>query len=311
MPSQRKMGYTNKVYSSVKMYLDDILIRKGFFDSVASGEMDWQGNTLSQLFPNTRNDMFPADTESSVHVWEGYKNNWVSESGVVGLASGVSDPIVASGVYINDTFYPSSTISGAGDGVAIDFKRGRVIIESGIPSTYDVQVAHSFKEVWVDTIARDMIVQQIETTSNTPRSGVTNVPSGQYNQLPMVLMSLDNISDTKGLQLGAGIIMRPMLNFFIVANNRYDKDEILDTLATRQFKSIPMLNFNAISGQFDFYGDFDTNYQSYPTLTGTYKERDIFVEESNVLDNDDNPENNYYTAIVSMQLRLDIPEDIL
>jgi hypothetical protein len=293
------------------MYLDDIFLKKGFFDNVASGETDWMLNTLSALVPNTRNNMFPADTESSVHIWEGFKNNWVSESGITGLASGVSSPTIASGVYVNGDFISSSTISGVGDGVAVDFRGGRVIIESGIPSTYDVQVEHSFKEIWVDTIARDMIAQQVDTTWNTPRSGVTNAPSGQHEHLPMVLMSLDNISDTRGLQLGAGIILHPTLNFFIVSNNRYDKDEILDTLATRQFKSIPMLNFNAISGQFDFYGDFDTNYQSYATLQSIYKERDIFVEEANVVDNDDDPENNYFTAVVSLQLRLDIPEDIL
>ena len=311
----RKRGFRNRIYDNLKLFLDDFFISRGFFDTVASGETNYNGVNQSQLLPVQNDPLYPLDSGSVVHIWQGYRRNWVSESGVQQVHPNVTGPILSSGVYINGVFFgPQPFNSGAGEGVAIDRLNGRVIIESGLPATSTVEVEHSYKEVWVDTISRDMITNQITAIDNDRRVIVNNLPStpsGEMGQLPMVLMEIRDLDNPQGLQLGGGIIFRPSINLHVVSNDRYSKDEIIDALTLRAYNTVKMIDLDAAPQErFTHEGNYGSGYRTYSDLTSNYLDRNAFIESVSLVANNDIAQEGYYTALVRMVLRLDIPEEV-
>lgn len=309
---QRKRGFRNRIYDNLKLFLDDFFITRGFFDTVASGETNYEGINQSQLLPVQNDPLYPVDSGTTVHLWQGYRKNWVSESGTQQVHPNMSDPILISGVYINGVFHePKPFGSGSNDGLAVDRLNGRVTVESGLPSSTTVEVEHSYKEIWVDTISRDMITNQITAIDNTKRVVINNAPSGEIGQLPMVLMEIKNNPSPEGLQLGGGIIFRPTVDLHIVTNSRYDKDEIIDALTLRTFNTMTMVDLDAApQEQFTFYGNYGSGYRTYSNLKSNFKDRDAFIESVSLVSNDDIAQEGYYTALIRMGLRIDIPEEV-
>jgi hypothetical protein len=309
MPELRKRGFRNRVYANVKMYLDDFFVRKGYYNNIGSGEINYEGIDESQLLPVQNDPLYPVDSGMTIHVWQGYRKNWVSESGLTFTASGLIPPTIVSGIFVNGEFLPARFFDGV-SGIGIDKREGRVIIESGIPAESTVLVNHSTKEVWVDTVARDMITNQVSIIDNTKRVAINNVPSGEIGQLPMVLMEIANEPTARGMQLGAGIIRKPGVFLHVIAAKRYDKDEVVDALQLRQHQSITFVDFDEAPSQFTFYGNYDTNYKSYSTLGDNHLDRYVRIEDINLISNDDVAQNGYYTALLKMDLEIWIPEEV-
>ena len=62
-------------------------------------------------------------------VWEGYRENWVWESGVDGVAE---QPISISGVFVEDQFYATGNVTKP---FYVDYRNGRVVFDSAIATT--------------------------------------------------------------------------------------------------------------------------------------------------------------------------------
>lgn len=310
MPSSnRKRGFRNRVYGNLKLYLDDIFITRGLYDNVSSGEYNIYGNDISVLLPVQNDPFYPTNSGSTTFIWQAYHKNWISESGLDLFASGLTTPTVASGIYVDNVFYPVRDFDGV-SGIGIDFRNGRAIIESGLPFSSVVRANYSHKEVWVDTISRDMITNQVSIIDNVNRVAINNVPSGEIGQLPMVLMQVGSEESPRGLQLGGGIIRYPLVNLHVIANNRYDKDEIVDILQLRHNNTIVFVDLDAASGQFTYYGGLGTGNLSYSGLKATYPDRLVFIEDVSLVNNDDIADEGYYTALLRMRLRIDISEEV-
>lgn len=307
----RKRGFRNRVYDNLKLYLDDFFISRGFYENVPSGTTNYEGTDMSRLLPVQNDPLWPVDSGSTQHIWQGYRKNWVSESGVVSTYSGTwVAPTIASGVYVNNTLLIARSFDGT-SGIGIDRRNGRVIIESGIPAGYTVMLNHSVKQVWVDTVARDMISNQITAVDNTKRVIINNVPSGDVGQLPMVLMEIATMGSPQGLQLGAGIIYRPVVDLHVIANNRVDKDDIVDALVLRTHNTIQMVDLDEIEmsgAMFTFYGNYSSGYKTYGQLQNLFPDRKAFIESISLDRNNDIAQDGYFTAKLRMQLRLDIEE---
>ncbi len=300
---RRRRNYRNRVYSNLKLFFDDKLVARGWYDNIASGETDWHSNNLSQVLPVQTDPLYPVDTGSTVHVFQGYRRNWVSESGVSLHASGLVAPTIPRSVFINGVEHNSSAFDGV-SGIAIDFRNGRVISESGIAFTSTVEVAHSYKEVWVDTIARDLITNQITAIDNTKRIVVTDVPSGMIGQVPMILMEMGRSAEPQGRQLGGGLILKPTVFLHVIANNRWDKDELVDFLEHRKDETIILVDIDGAPQQFTYEGDFAPGWETYEGLKGNFKDKNLYITSVSLVENDDIAENGFYTALLRMETEI-------
>ncbi len=301
---RRKRNFRNRLYANVKSYLDEKLVQRGWYDNVASGETDWHGNNQSQLLPVQTDPLYPVDTGSNVSVWQGYHKNWVAaESGTELFSSGLTDFTIARSGMWNGAQHGSTAFDGT-NGVAIDARNGRIIVESGLPFDTVVEVPHSYKEVWVDTVSRDMISQQVTALDNTRRIIVNNSPSGEISQLPMILMQISAQPKPTGMQLGGGLVMIFGMHCHVITENRNDKDELIDFLAQRSSETITMIDFDPAPSQFTYYGDFASGFTTLAALRLAYKDRSAYIHDVELLENDDVAEDGYYTALLRMDIEI-------
>jgi len=77
-------------------------------------------------------------------VWEGYRQNWVWESGI---SATTEQPISISGVFVDNTFYATGNVTKP---FYIDYPNGRVVFDTAITSTSTVQLEYSHK--WVQVV---------------------------------------------------------------------------------------------------------------------------------------------------------------
>ena len=136
----------NELQDNIVEFLDWALLEKGNYFNVDLGETSPNGHDYSRLRLSS-DDNFTAG-----QVWEGFRENWVWQSGV----SYSPAPIVGadninpgiSGVYVDSTFYPSDTT-----GIYahyIDYYNGRVVFDAAIPTGTTVQTEYSYK--WINVI---------------------------------------------------------------------------------------------------------------------------------------------------------------
>lgn len=302
--SRRKRNFRNRLYANLKTFLDEKLVQRGWYDNIASGETDWHGNNLSQLFPVQTDPMYPVDSGSNVHVWQGYRKNWVGvESGTTLFSSGLTSPTIARSGMWNSAQHGSTTFDGT-NGIAFDFRNGRMIVESGIPFTTTVEVPHSTKEVWIDTLSRDLITNQITVLDNTKRIVINNSPSGEIHQLPAIFIEIAETPEPTGMQLGGGIVINYNVLCHIASNNRHDKDELIDFVTQRTSETITMIDFDQVPSQTTQRGDFTSNFATLETLRGNYKDRQAYIHGVKLLQHDDIAEDGYYTAILRMDIEI-------
>ena len=130
----------NDIQDGLVEYFDWALLTKGNYFNVAANETSPNGEDMSRLRLST-NDSYTAG-----QVWEGFRKNWVWQSGI--SVNGFSAPLVGtnnqypgiSGVYVDGAFHPTS---GAGAYAHhVDYFNGRVIFDSAIP-TGSVAIAES------------------------------------------------------------------------------------------------------------------------------------------------------------------------
>jgi len=149
-----------------------------------------------------------------------------------------------------------------------------------------------------------MITNQISVIDNTKRVAINNVPSGQIGQVPMLLLEIAQAPTPQGRQLGGGLIFSPKVHAHIIAENRYDKDELIDFLQTRTHMSVRMIDWDLAPAQFTYEGDFATTWDTIGNLASNYQGPKLWFKSVSVIDNDDIAEDGYYTALVAMELEI-------
>jgi hypothetical protein len=113
----------------------------GGFANAATGVVGVVGGDVSRLRPV----IDPGYTDGQV--WEGFRQNWVWESGIEYPVQ----PVQVSGVYVNGMFYPSNSVGQYAHHV--NYPWGRIVFDTALPLTSVVQANYSYRLI-VDVIPR-------------------------------------------------------------------------------------------------------------------------------------------------------------
>ncbi len=136
-----RTGLNNEIQDSLVEYFDFGLLEKGNYFNVTLGETDYYGNDYSKLTLSDNPNF------SKGEAWEGFRKNWVWQSGVTHTPSplvSTNDQIPGvSGVYVDGTFYPSDTTGAYAH--QIDHFNGRVVFDTPIDKDSLVQAEFSYK----------------------------------------------------------------------------------------------------------------------------------------------------------------------
>lgn len=217
--------------------------------------------------------------------WQAFKSNWVWESGV-----SVGSPISISGVYVNNTF------RAVGNNVQpyyINYPDGQIIFNSPIATTSNVTLEYSYK--WLNVVPANGVpfFRRLQQFSNRVDSGFSS-KLGEWVQLgetriqsPALIVDVVPPKKFSGFQLGGGQYVYNDVLFYIVADNQFDCQNIMDQVLFQNDRVITLYDPVKIaeSGAFAFdYKNQLTNYAlpsgMYPSLVENFKYRDCYIKDS-------------------------------
>ena len=253
----------NELQDNIVEFLDWALLEKGNYQNVTIGELAPNGQDYSKL------RMSSSQSYASGVAWEGFRQNWVWQSGV----SFNPPPIVStnntipgiSGVYVNSTFYPSSTTGNYGH--KVDYYNGRVVFNSGLPSGSIVQAEYSYKYIniiyanslpWLREIQYKSL--DVPARFNTVNKGDYELPAEARVQLPAIAVEIVPRRTIRGYQLGGGQFVNTDVLFHCIAEDEFTRNTMVDIISLQEEKNILMFNSNLVASS----GDFPLDYRGYP-----------------------------------------------
>ena len=255
-------------------YFDWELLNKGNYFNVTLGETV-DGKDYSRLKVSTNENYAPGKA------WEGFRKNWVWQSGVNHnpapiVGSNVSKPGI-SGVYINDVFY-SSTTSGTYSHY-VDYYNGRVIFNTPIPTGSKVQAEYSYKWIGVDYANNLPWLKDAQLNTLDPGDFLTNkdkwnLPPELRVQFPMIAVEVVPMRNFKGFQLGGGQLVKTDVIFHCLAEDEITRNKLIDIVSFQNDGSMYLFNSNAIAQNNDFPIDYRgcpvSGAKTYDQLVNTY-----------------------------------------
>ena len=249
-------------------------------------------------------------------VWEGFRNDWVWESGIT--FQGIN-PIRVSGVWIDNSFYgPSDTTYSH----YVDYPNGRVIFDTPVDSSKTVSAEFSHRTVGVAR-ASESFIQELLYDSYDMESGhdYTLIGSGTRNQLgqrrlqlPVVGVEVVRSLPPSPYEIGGSEYVYNDVLFHIFADNEDERNDIRDIIVNQNRKVICLINRGSMKEdsnyplQLDSLGSPKPSAIMYPYLLGVggYKWKD--VQFTNTVSTDMEPVNRWlhratvrstFTAIMS------------
>jgi len=273
----------NELQDNVIEFLDWGLLNVGNYYNVTLGELSPNGRDYSKLRMVDDNPNFAVG-----QAWEGFRGNWVWQSGVTHspaplVGTNPAKPGI-SGVYVDDTFYPSDTAGPYAH--SVDHFNGRVIFDTPIDSGSVVQAEYSYKRInvtYADTLPWVRTVQS--RTSDVP-TGFDETGKGEYNlppemrlQLPAIAVEIVPRRRYLGYQLGGGQFVYTDVLFHCVGEDTMIVNQMVDIVANQNDKTIFMFDSNtmAASGAFplDYRGIPVSGAMSYPEIIDNYANRRV------------------------------------
>lgn len=219
-------------------------------------------------------------------VYEGFGPSWIWESGVSGPA-GSQAPIVPSGIYIDNAFYPTTT--GGAYSHTIDFERGRVIFNSPV-SGHTIQCQYSIRDVavyQVDSKAWKTVIanyaQRYNETESLSPSGVASKLKEDRVWLPAVFIDVHDRSHD-GLQLGGGELADISVFYHVFSDRPGTCKIITDIINDQENKVLNLFDINNSPRPLNYDGSLSSGAKTYTQLadrSGPYFMTYAWIEKSN------------------------------
>jgi hypothetical protein len=246
---------SNILIDNIIQFYDWGLLDKGGYNNIYIPSSGMYGGSKHLLKP--ANDPNYAPYQS----WQGFKNNWVWETGV----SRTTQPVQISGIYRGNTFLPFSYNSSSGyyvgSGYRIDYPNGRVIFNTPIPATSVVSLNYSYKWATVQKSEGITFFRQIEQAGNRldqfPSSSGDWIQLGQNRvSLPAIFVENPKKRSYYPYQLGGGQWANTDILMYVISDRLEICTDILDMISYQNDRIIHMFNTNTVSKS----GDIPINY---------------------------------------------------
>lgn len=299
-----KDGIANTLLLGVQDFFSWGFLNVGGFQNITRRNPAVSGVYGNDLFYRYR--LRPSEDPSYEigQVWEGFRNDWVWESGV---SYDGSSPVSVSGVWINDTFYKSDD---AAHSHYVDYPNGRVVFDYPIITNTIVETSFSHKTVGV-CLGSEKFIQELMYDSYDMQSldeylayaSGTRTQLGERRlQLPVVALELVREQKRKGFALGEGQIVYNDILFHVFADNEFEKNNIRDTIMNQNEKVFYLIDRNLMKQssrhnnsdlkyphQLDYNGTPVASSLMYPTLVsptgnGGFRDRTARFEEMSSTD---------------------------
>lgn len=276
---------TTHVKENLISFFDYGLIEKSGFVNVQIPSTGYYGGNDHQL--RVVDD--PRYTYGQV--WQGFRSNWVWESGLGALTNTDDAYPGVSGVYVDNIFYPTSTTGNFAHN--INHPLGRVIFDTAIDADSTVTCEYSYK--YVNVTPADGLNWFKQIQENSERSDNINFihNSGEWSilgdnrlQLPAIGIEVVNSRKMTPYALGGGQTIFTDFLFHCIAEDVYTRDHLVDIISLQNQKVIKSYNLNRISTDnafpLDYRGVPISGALQYPNLISRYEGNHIRLIDSTI-----------------------------
>jgi hypothetical protein len=222
-------------------------------------------------------------------VWEGFRSNWVWESGVGAYTSTNPAYPGVSGVYVTGVFYPTSTT-----GIYahhINHTLGRVVFNNPIATSLDISCRYSYKYVNVcqaDGLNWFRRIQEQSERADNPNyisnSGESFILPENRIQLPMIGVEVINSRRMSPFAIGGGQYVKTDFLMHCVAEDSYTRDMLADVVSMQNDKVFTSYDLDLISSSnafpLDYRGVPISGAKTYPDLVSNYPGKQIRIIDS-------------------------------
>jgi len=197
-------------------------------------------------------------------IWEGFKSDWVWESGITFSPT----PIIASGVNVGGTFYATPS-TGTDYEHYIDYPNGRVVFANTVSTSSRVEANFSYRIISFVPANKPFFQELMFESNRIERSTYLQMGSGDWGQLSDIRRSLPAIGvevvpnrTFRPYQLGGGQWVDQDVALYIMTENNFDKNQWIDILSMQNDKSLYLINRKILkeSGSYPY----DLDYRGAP-----------------------------------------------
>jgi len=272
----------NILESNLKMFFDWAFLNIGAWFNINIPQSGIYGTNSHSTLLLTDD---PSYTQGQV--WQGIRKEWVWETGVV-FNSG--SPIDISGVYINNTF--NSILN---NDFIIDYPLGRIIFDSPISKTSVVETNYSYRYVQTYRANESPWFSILQYSSyKTDNNDIKRLSDGDWSiggnhrvQMPAIIIESAPRSRSRPYELGSdNLIIEQDINCYILAENKNDRNKLLDILRYQQDLTIWLYDTNKLAQDdnfpLDYNGNRKTNPLMYPNIIEQYKWRKCWIKAVNI-----------------------------
>jgi hypothetical protein len=283
----------NSLEVNLKMFLDwSFLTIGGWFD-VLSTNNSLQDNSYFKL---RSVDEYGTDKGK---IWEGTRKDWVWESGISCLDR---VPISDHNLIINNTSLSS-------DKYQINYPEGRVILNTPVPTTAQVKMNYSYRYVQIYRANNSEWFNIIQYNGPSTTKTVDRTPDGSWKignqhiiQLPAIVIEALPRSRSKPHEIGSGgLILEQDFAFHILADNKNDRNKLIDILRLQQDLIIWLYDTNKLASDnkypIDYNGTLKLNPMMYPDIIDQYAWKKCWLRNINVFDVDSIDPNMHRAAV--------------
>lgn len=276
----------NILESNFKMYFDwAFLSIGGWFDITTSTSGIYGTNQHGKLL------LTDDPAYSDGQVWQSIRKDWVWETGVYFNST---SPTNISGLYIGNTYYPYS--SGT---YSIDYPSGKIIFDNAISKSSSVKLNYSYRFVQTYRAGDSPWFNILQFASyETNNADIKRLEDGDWSiggehriQMPAIVIESLARSRSRPYEIGNNnLIIEQDIAFHILAENKNDRNKLLDILRLQQDGVITLYNTNYIAQNdlypLDYNGDRKNSALMYPDLVSQYGWRKCWIKNVNLFEID-------------------------
>jgi hypothetical protein len=266
---------------NVKTWLDYGLLETGAYTVVNFSNPSTSGYTNLE---RTYDDRYGGHGR----VYEGLGPGWVWENDVTPVDGGIAKPLVASGIRVNNVFYPTGSTSGT-YAHTIDFRHGRVIFQSSIPTPDNVQCEYTFRDVATYLVddpewktIESSYLEKFPKMQELSPSGMAQLLKDNRVWLPAVVVEVGNRTNLP-LQQGGGDINVFEVNYHIFSDNSFSNRRLADILNNQYQTTINLYDINNLQFPYRYDGSVPSGSLTYPVLSnreGSHFWTYAYIEET-------------------------------
>lgn len=257
-----ELSLINQLEDNLKSFLDWGFLNIGGFINI---KIPTSGLYQNSLYHQLKPVSDPGFVDG--RVWQTFKKDVVWETGV----SYNPPPTVVSGVYINNTLYPTPTGSGA-YGYQINYPLGRVVFDKPV-SNGNINMAYSYRWCQVHRASSSPWWTELQKMSLDTDPQFKQKDKGDYNisatqrvQMPCIIIEPIARSNSKPWQIGGNdFVIDQDILLHIFTENAQDKNRLADIIRLQKHKTIILYDSYKVINS----GVYGLNYNGSINPSGT------------------------------------------